>query len=311
MNSAHAKRRLPSLGALQAFEAAARHLSFTLAARELHVTPGAISHQVRALEAELEEALFLRGHRSLTLTRAGQGLGEVARRSFDSLAEAVRALAVERRHQLTVSVSPSFANKWLLARLPRFRERHPQIELRILATQALADFTRDGVDIAVRYGLGRYAGLVSTRLFGEVAFPVASPKLLKRVRLKSTVDLASHTLLHDEVGQAHGGWPEWLAAAKVRHVDASLGTRYSDATLLFQDALEGRGVALVRSVLAIDDLAAGRLVRPFELSIPVRHHHALVCPKRALQRPEVRAFREFLLEEARACEFEGRPLRAR
>lgn len=305
MSTTHAspagpRPRLPSLTALHAFEAAARLESFTRAGRELAVTQGAVSHQVRALEEALGLPLFVRAHRALALTPAGSALAAAARDAFDRLAAAVAGLRAGEARRLTVSVSPSFAAKWLLPRLPRFAAACPGIELRLLATQAVSDFARDGVDLAIRWGRGRYRGLVSEKLFGEEAFPVASPRLLRRRPLRTPADLRRHHLLHDEVGPAHGGWPAWLEAAGARGVDGEAGTRFSDAALLFQAALDGQGVALARSPLADDDLAAGRLVRPFATALPVRYHHAFVCPRRALQRPEVRAFRDFLVAEAGA-----------
>lgn len=291
-------RRLPSLNALLAFEAAARHRSFTRAGRELHVTQSAVSHQVRALEEELGVPLFERRPRALRLTPAGDRVLAASRDAFDRLSRGLRRLPGRSRRPLTVSVLPSFAAAWLLPRLPRFRVEHPAIELNLHATQELADLHGGEADVAIRYGRGRHAGLRSDRLLAEEAFPVCAPALARRLR--SPADLRGQVLLHDEVRGAHGGWPEWLAAAGARGVDARRGPRFGDARLLLQAAAAGEGVALARSLLAEPELTAGRLVRPFPLGIPSRYHYALVMPAAAARRPEVRAFREFLLREAKA-----------
>lgn len=290
---------LPSLNALRAFEAAARLGSFTAAGRELHVTPSAVSHQVRALEEALGLALFERRHRALALTPAGAGAFAASRDAFDRLARGLRRLRAARRARtLTVSVLPSFAASWLVPRLPRFQAAHPGVDLRLHATQALADLRGGEADVAIRYGRGRYPGLLSERLLSDEASPVCTPELAARLRAPS--DLARVVLLHDEVGPAHGGWSEWLRRAGARGVDAARGVRFGDARLLHQAAAAGQGVALARSVLVGDDLAAGRLVRPFALALRSRYHYALVITRAAARRVEVRAFRAFVLREARA-----------
>lgn len=291
---------LPSLNALRAFEAAARLGSFTAAGRELHVTPSAISHQVRALEEELGVALFERRHRGLALTPAGATAFDASRQALDQLARGLRRVRAARRGPgLTVSVLPSFAASWLVPRLPRFQAEHPGIDLRLHATQALADLRGGEADVAIRYGRGRYPGLLSERLLSDEAFPVCTPELAARLGTPS--DLGRIVLLHDEVGPAHGGWREWLDRAGARGVDAGRGVRFGDARLLHQAAAAGQGVALARSTLVADDLAAGRLVRPFALALRCRYHYALVTTRAAARRTEVRAFRAFALREARAA----------
>ncbi|MFL5309480.1 MAG: transcriptional regulator GcvA [Myxococcales bacterium] len=299
---------LPSLNALRAFEAAARHLSLTLAGRELHVTQSAVSHQVQNLEDELGVELFRRLPRSLRLTPAGETLAAAAREAFGRIEEAARA--VDRRPaRLCVSVLPSFAARWLLPRLKRFRGTWPRLELRIHASREPCDFARDGVDVAIRYGRGGFRGLRSEELFSEEIFPVCSPRTARSLR--SPADLRRHVLLHDEVRAAHGGWAEWLRAAGAAGIDAHRGTIFSDAHLMLQAAADGQGVALARSALAAGDLAVGRLVRPFECAVAARYRYYLVYPPAHAQRPEVRAFRDFLaVEVARQARSPRKPIRS-
>jgi LysR family transcriptional regulator, glycine cleavage system transcriptional activator len=286
--------RLPSLNALRAFEAAARNASFTRAARELHVTQSAVSHQVRALEDELGAELFVRLPRALRLTSKGEALARGARDAFARIVQA--AAEVAARPRLCVSVLPSFAACWLLPRLGRFQRAHPEIELRIHASQELADFARDGVDVAIRYGRGRFPGLHAEKLLDDEVFPVCSPRLAKRLRRPA--DLARFDLLHDDVRPAaHAGWPAWLRAARVRLEDGARGTSFSDAHLMLEAAAAGQGVALARSVLAEADLRSRRIVRPFAVSIRSRYSYFLVWPEGAGVRPEVRAFAEFIRAE--------------
>ena len=284
--------RLPSLNALRAFEAAARSASFTVAARELHVTQSAVSHQVRALEDELGAALFLRRPRALRLTAQGEALARAAREAFARIAEAAREVAA--RPRLSVSVLPSFAARWLLPRLGRFRRAHPKVDLRIHASQELADFVRDGVDVAIRYGRGRWPGLHSEKLLDEEVFPVCTPRLARK--LLRPADLARFELLHDEVRYSHGGWESWLRAARTR-IDVSRGTSFTDAHLMLAAAASGQGIALARSVLVASDLRTRRLVRPFDLAVTSRYSYFLVWPEGADARPEVRAFRDFMRAE--------------
>ena len=292
-------RRLPSLNGLKAFEAAARHLSFTRAAAELNVTQAAVSHQVKALEERLGLALFRRLNRALLLTDEGQALLPPLSEALDRMALAVDGLA--RREEtgvLTVSTLDSFAAGWLVRRLRRFRALYPDIEIRIATSNHLVDFTRDDVDIAVRYGRGEWPGLDSVRLMTEEIFPVCSPALLADgPPLEKPQDLCFHTLLHEEMLE---DWRMWLLAAGVGDVDPTRGPWYTQANLVILAAMAGEGVALGRSVLVADDLAAGRLVKPFDVSLPAEYAYYVVHPEAAAGRPKVRAFRDWLLEEASA-----------
>lgn len=293
--------RLPNLKALRAFEAAGRHLSFTRAAAELHVTQAAISHQIKALEDELGVRLFRRGARGLLLTDAGQAyLPEVAA-AFARLAQATERLRqAEETGVLTVSVLPSFAARWLVPRLRHFRARHPEIDLRVAATDKIVDFERDGIDLSIRYGYGDYRGMFWEHLLAEEIFPVCSPALMQdgadgRPPLRQPEDLRRHTLLHDDL---RTDWATWLRAAGVTGVDPHRGPGFTDSSMLLQAAVDGQGVALGRSALAGDDLAAGRLVRPFEFSLPAELAYYIVCPEHAADTPKIRAFRAWLQEEA-------------
>ena len=287
---------LPSLNALRVFEVAARLGSFTSAAGELHVTQSAVSHQVCGLEEELGTLLFERRPRTLRLTPAGALLANAARKGFAAIATGTLRMRAARPRPLTVSVLPSFGARWLLPRLARFRARWPEIELRIHASRELAHFGRDEVDAAVRYARRAPRGLHVERLLSEQLFPVCAPRLARR--LHSVSDLRRCALLHEESETQHGGWREWLQAAGGAGFDWELGTTFTDAHLMLDAAQAGQGVALARSALAERDLASGRLVRPFHLSVPARHHYYFVCPRAALRRPEVRALRDFLVREA-------------
>ena len=290
-------RRLPPLNAVRAFEAAARHLSFTKAAKELHVTQAAISHQVKALEAYLGLKLFRRLNRALVLTEEGQTYLPPVKRIFDHLYDATRRLTEnEARGKLTVSVIPSFAARWLVPRLGRFREAQPDIDVRVAPSGHLVDFAREDVDVGIRYGRGHYPGLRVERLMTEDILPVCSPALLKGSRpLKRPSDLRHHTLLHDE---GHAEWRTWLLAAGVDDVDATRGTVFTDSGMLIQAAAAGQGVALARGALAADDLASGRLVRPFDFNLPAEFAYYIVCPEATADQPKVVAFREWLLQES-------------
>lgn len=290
-------RRLPPLKALRAFESAARHLSFTEAAIELNVTQAAISHQVKALEVFLGHGLFKRLNRGLRLTEKGQDLLPPVKKAFDLLNEATsRLIDQDQANILTVTVLPSFGARWLVARLGRFRERHPDIDVHVVPTAKLIDLVRENVDVGIRYGRGEYPGLRTDRLLTEDIVPVCSPKLLEGPHpLLEAKDLIHHTLLHDE---SRGDWRTWLLAAGVEGVDPTRGPVFTDGGMLVQAAIAGQGVALARGVLAADALAERRLVRPFELTLPTEFAYYLVCPEIKANRPKIVAFREWLLREA-------------
>jgi LysR family glycine cleavage system transcriptional activator len=290
-------RRLPPLAALRAFEAAARHLSFTRAAGELHVTQTAISHQIRALEDLLGVKLFRRLPRGLVLTEEAQRYLPAVRDAFDRIDAATAELIAARGGgPVTASVVPSFAARWLVPRLGRFRAAHPEIDLRISASLHLVDFAREDVDLGIRMGRGHYPGLRVDRLFGESLTPVCAPTLLEgSAPLRRPEDLRHHVLLHED---DYTGWQLWLELAGVEGVDARRGPIFTDAAMVVQAAAEGQGVALGRMALAAWDLAAGRLIRPFDVSMPHDIAYYLVCPEASAERPRVAAVRAWLLAEA-------------
>jgi len=292
-------RELPPLNALRAFEAAGRHLSFTRGAEELHVTQAAVSQQVKLLEKHLGTRLFRRLHRSLVLTEEGQLYLAAVRDALDALEAATRRLSAGEMHSLlTVSVLPSFAARWLVPRLGRFHRRHPEIDIRLAPDAKVVDFARHDADVGIRYGRGRYPGLRCDRLLEEEVFPVCSPALLAGgPPLRAPADLARHTLLHDE---SDDDWRTWLLAAGVEGVTVGRGPIFTDSSMLLQAAVDGQGIALARSVLAKDELAAGRLARPFGSSgsiVQPGYAYFLVCPERAAEWPRVGAFRAWLLDE--------------
>jgi LysR family transcriptional regulator, glycine cleavage system transcriptional activator len=292
-------RRLPALNALKAFEAAARHESFTRAAEELCVTQGAVSHQVKALESELGLKLFNRERQRLIITEAGRAYLTVVRDAFDRIASGTeRLLQRQNAGALTVSTSPNFAAKWLVHRLGRFAEAHPNIDLRVSASLHHVDFAREDVDLAIRHGDGQLPGFQVTRLCAEQLFPVCSPKLVASKRpLRKPADLSRHTLLH--VNDRHD-WSKWLEAVGAKSVDVSRGPVLNQASMAIDAAIDGQGVALARSALAAWDLIGGRLVRPFPLALPAPFAYWIVCPKATAKLPKIAAFTEYLLTEAAA-----------
>jgi LysR family glycine cleavage system transcriptional activator len=284
------------MNTLRAFEAAARHLSFTLAAEELHVTQAAVSHQIKTLEEALGVRLFRRLNRAIRLTEEGQEFVGEVRKALSHLATAVEKLAApDAGGPLTISVLPSFASKWLVPRLGRFREKHPEIDVRISPSMQLTDFQRDDVDLVVRYGKGEYEGLHSVRLMTEDIFPVCGPALLEGPNgLHEPEDLRHHTLLHDD---SYVDWTMWLMVAGVKSVDPRQGPFFTDSALVIQAAAEGQGVALARGALAAGDIAAGRLVKPFNIAIPTKYAYYVLSPKATSHHTKIAAFREWLLEE--------------
>lgn len=296
---------LPSLSGLRAFEAAARQQSFTRAARELHVTQGAISHQIRALERELGIELFVRMHRSIALTPAGQRLARATTEGLARISDAVATLTARTDDEvLSVSVSPSFAARWLVPRLERFRRLQPDVDVRISANDAVIDPEANGVDLCVRYGKGSYPGLVAALLLADDVSPVCHPSLLQgKGALRKPADLARHRLLHDDMfpdDPDRPDWNKWLRAAKLSGIDTGAGPRFSHAGLALEAAVAGQGVALGRTSLVADDLASGRLVRPFDVSFRARISYWLVTPPSPQIRARTQRFREWLLAEAGA-----------
>lgn len=311
--------RLPPLNALKAFEAAARHQSVKKAASELSVTPAAVSHQIKALETYLGVQLFQRRNRALMLTEAARASLPKLREGFDNLALAVERMRVHTGGgMLMVSAAPSFAARWLMPRLHRFFESHPEIDVRIsarlrqvsrgggrgvAAERASVDAWLTDSDIAILYGRGDYPGFRVEKLLDLAITPICSPRLLTDPShpLLRPGDLRHQLLLHDDTGEFYDResfWEVWLKAAKVEGVDLARGPHFSHAVLAFEAAVEGHGVVATMPVLAETDLHAARLVTPFALRVPLASAYYLVCSEEAAGRPAVAAFREWLLAEA-------------
>ncbi|MEM7225281.1 MAG: transcriptional regulator GcvA [Pseudomonadota bacterium] len=296
-------RRLPPLNGLRAFEAAARHMSFTTAAEELHVTQAAISRQVKLLEEHLGADLFRRYNRRLELTDGGRAYFLVLRHAFNHMDLATKQLFPESDDTtLKVSVLNSLAQKWLLPRLSDFQARAPNIEVLLSASDRLVDFSREDFHIALRYGAGGYRGLEVQRLMTDKVFPVCSPRLLEGdVPLRAPKDLANHALLHDILGARNEDmqhWGRWLTAAGAAEVDHTRGPAFNQLGMILAAAVDGQGVALGRLSLTADDLAAGHLVCPFGPVLDARYATYMVSPASTVDLPKVRLFREWLLEEA-------------
>lgn len=287
---------LPPLTTLPSYEAAARLLSFSKAAEELHVTHGAISRAIKNLEDQLGVQLFERGTRSVSLTAVGEPYARAVREVLDQLAAATAAATARYSSStLNVSTSDGFAGRWLVPRLYRFHRAHGDIDVRVSTSGKLTNFLGDGIDVAVRYGSGNYAGLTSEFLTGEEVFPVCSPKLLEGAHpLRTPQDLKHHTLIRDSFPI---DWATWLASAGVDGVDPQSGITFDSATFAMESAAQGEGVVLGRTMLVAADLAAGRLVRPFGHALKSPSSFYLVYPPAAIRQRKVRAFRDWLLSE--------------
>lgn len=296
-------RRLPPLNALRAFEAAGRLQSLTAAATELSVTPAAVGQQVKSLEQYFGRELFERRYRAIELTELGRQLLPGLTDGFDRLADSIELFnALETNRALLITSCTSFASRWLVPRLDQFHAMHPDIDVRIDATQRLVDLRRDEFDFGIRFGPGKWEGVEADYLMDEEFIPVASPALLQRKPINEPADLAQHTLLHreDSPGPTPLDWRMWLQAAEVDNVDPDRGLRYSIESMTIQAALDGHGVALVSNVLTEADIAAGRLVRLFELGLPTGAdlaYYLAYSPGR-LRQPRVAAFRDWILREA-------------
>ncbi len=287
---------LPSLNGLRAFEAAARHLSFTRAATELNVTQTAISHQIRRLEEQLGIRLFLRQNRALLLTRDAQSYLPAVRAAFEDLRRATERLRrPDREGLLTVSTTASLAAKWLVTRAAGFQETHPGIEVRITTSSHLVDFRREEVDMAVRYGRGNWPGLRAQWLMAEELFPVCSPALLNGPKpLRRPEDLAHHTLLHASVSRED--WQLWLTAAGLPVSLASRrGLSFDESFMAIQAAVDGHGIAMGRTRFVETDIAAGRLVVPFDVVLPADAGFYIVAPEETADTPKIALFRDWLI----------------
>lgn len=297
-------RHLPPLNGLRAFEAAARHLSFSRAAEELFVTPAAISHQIKGLEDFLGVTLFNRLTRTVTLTQKAQSVLPLISDAFDKFDIATRQLKEnESSGVLTVSTAPTFGAKWLLQRLGDFSDAHPEITVRLDARNEMVDFDRDGVDVGIRLGSGNYPGMRVDRLFLERVVPVCHPKYLKgKGALHTPSDLNNVTLLHVDWGNISGplpDWQMWLASAGIEDVDATRGPTFTVEGMAISAAVKGAGIALASTYAVEEELESGQLVIPFTHTLLAEAAYWVVTPERKANHPRVKAFREWILETAR------------
>lgn len=296
--------RLPPLTALRAFDAAARHMSFSKAAAELNVTPAALSFQIKSLEEHLQAPLFRRLNRAVELTDAGKALAPGASDGFTVLASAWRAAKrTVDQTSLTVTAGPAFTAKWLAPRLFKFAMANPEIELRFSATLRLMDFTRDDVDVAIRFSMAKAdPGLSSTPVMQEWVTPMMTPKLAEEY--PTAADLARAPLLHQDDTRflkPAVDWPAWFRAASLPPRFAA-GARFSQADHAIDAALAGAGVVLGRVSLAEKDLQEGRLVMPYKIGLTTEARYSFVCPAGADARPQVRAFRDWIEQESATLE---------
>lgn len=287
---------LPPLNNLRFFEAAARHLSFTRAARELHVTQAAVSHQVKQLEQQLGVRLFRRLTRRLLLTDEGQTLLPVVQDCFERLADTTRVLQQPNDDgPLVIMLRPFFAARWLAPRLSKFWHLHPDIDLRLHHSSEPRNYDQDRFDLAVRWGQGNWPDVESELLLKITITPVCSPKLLRGKKPLRTIDDLRHVkLLHEE---NYGTWRKWLKAAGASHINHRRGSIIDDTNIRIQAAIDAQGVAFGPVALLQDDLATQRLVAPFELTMDDLAYY-IIYPPGALQKPKVKTFRDWLLAEA-------------
>jgi LysR family glycine cleavage system transcriptional activator len=303
---------MPPLNALRAFEAAARHLSLTRAAQELHVTAGALSHQIRGLEELLGCKLFKRGVRSIALTPAGKLLYPGLQTGFVHIQNAVAALSDEGDARvLVISTSPALTSKWLAPRLYRFSSANPEIDARVSSTRAHANFTTDGVDVAVRNLMIDAATdreLAVEKLVELHLVAVCSPKLMEAHGAFATPEwLKDVPLIHDDTLASHAElptWADWFKAARIDGIDVSRGLRFNSADHALDATVEGAGVLLAHDLLAHDEVRTGRLVIPFDLTLPSGRAYYLVCPQKRQNRPHVQAFRAWIKQEVAALNWE-------
>lgn len=299
---------IPPLPSLRALEAVVRLEGFGRAAEELGVTQSAVSQHIRALEDWTGRKLLHRGPRRSSATSDGQALAEAVAAGLGQIGRVCADLRRRRSAEgraLVVSTLPGFALKWLFPRLIGFDQAHPELPVSVSTDARPVDFLSGAEDVAIRYGLGGYRGLHEERLFGERLFPVCAAELLARSPIAHVEDLARHTLLVDDVTPIRGRTPTWETWLRTAGLDAERISatmvrtrRFGQANMVVQAAIDGLGVALGREPLVIDELAAGRLVRPFTLTAPSDFSYYFVCPRENLADPRVAAFRDWLMEEA-------------
>lgn len=293
------EQKFPPLNALKAFEAAARHLSVKIAAEELCVTPGAVSQMIKTLEVHLGVRLFERVNRGIFLTEAGRTYLPPIRNAFRQIAEASRRVAVSAdTGVLTVSVTPFFASAWLVPRLKSFQDVHPHIDLQIVTSNALVDFSRDGVDVAVRHGLGRYPGLWSEHVVAVEVLPVAAPSLVERLGIPGTpAELTRWPHVHDADRK---GWSLWFQAQGIDDFGPPRGPSFDDSGLLLKAVIAGQGAGLLPAAMVTPDIDQGRLVKLANATCIEAFAYYLVYPESSRSRPKIVAFRDWILSAARS-----------
>ncbi|MDR6856673.1 transcriptional regulator GcvA [Variovorax guangxiensis] len=293
--------RLPPLNAIRAFEAAARHMSITLAADELSVTPGAVSRQIKSLEETLGLQLLKRGHRQISLTRQGAEYYRAVARAIESLRDATRRLKRRsQRKQLRIRAYTTFAMRWLIPRLSGFHAAHPDVEVLLKASLEPVDFRKEDIDGAIRLGDGNWPGTRSLRLLDNILAPVASPELLKKgPKLKRPADLAHHTLLHTIARP--DDWAYWLeAAGGASQLDPRAGMTYESSAMSYAAAIEGQGVAMAQLFLVEKDLEEGRLVMPFKKTLDMGDFtYYLLTPSHRDEPAHMKTFRLWMMEQFR------------
>lgn len=286
-------KRLPSMQTLRAFEAAARHENYSAAAHELGVTHGAVSHRIRELETQLGVTLFKRAGRAMTPSREAVTLLAQVREALGMLERALPGSSASTPGHLVIGVHPSLATRWLISRLGRFTRRYERATVEVRSTADLGDFLAQGTDVAIRYGGGTWPNAARERIAGEVLFPVCTPAYRDAHRLHKASDLARCRLLR----HAWQPWAPWLRAARVRIAEPTDGLIVSDSAMLLEAAAAGEGVALARSLFALDDLASGRLVRPFEGSVEDTFSYYVLWHSGTPLSTLGAAFRDWLREE--------------
>jgi len=305
-------RPIPPLNPLRTFEVAARHLSFTRAAEELFVTAAAVSHQIRTLEESLGVVLFVRQPKSLELTKAGEAYLPGIQRAFKQMAEATHQLHLRGNPStLRINVPPTFAVKWLIPRLVRFLKEHPAIDVKVSTSAQSVDFDREGFDLAVRYGRGVYPGLHAELCLPVEVFPVCSPALQQGEHpLRVPADLKHHTLLHDDstyTDVSNPNWAMWLRHAGVEGVDATRGPSFWPSHLVINAAIDGLGVALAKRNWVEKDIEEGRLVRLFDISLPVEFSYFLVYPEARADDRMIATFVDWVRDEVARDQAARRP----
>jgi len=298
-------RKIPPVNAIRAFDAVARHMQFQAAAKELGVTPSALSYQIKQLEGHIGLPLFKRMNRAIELTSAGELITGKVDEAFEKLEDAFALLHPDSdKNQLVISSSLGFSAKWIAPRLHKYLEIYPEIDFRLSASMKLVDFVADGIDAAIRFGQGDYDGVYSELLFDEIILPLISPRLYEQMSgITDENLLLEMKLLHDDSLKIIHGidlWADWTKAVGYSKVDITKGTRFSNADHAIETAIDGAGIVMGRLGFSSRDIQAGRLIAPFKYMIPANRSFHFVCPPSAMDKPKVLNFLGWLRDEV--CE---------